>query len=61
MLIEIEKVKKGDFIRKPNTKKVYIAKGYDRMNKAYELQAFNDISNYAYIKKGKKVEIGFDF
>lgn len=57
----IEKVKKGDFFRPLKVKKVYIQKGYDRMNKKYEVQDFNDISNFKYLKKGTKVIIGFTF
>ena len=61
MIVEIEKVKKGDFVRMPSGKKVYIFKGYDRSLRKYELQDYWDISNFKYIKKGTKIEIGFDF
>ena len=61
MTTNIENLKKGDFFRRANGKKVYIYKGYDRTNKAYEAQAFDDISDFKYLKKGTKVNIGFDF
>lgn len=59
--IEIEKVTKGDFLRKVGKKRVFQAKGYCRFNKKYEAEANDDISYSAYFKKGTMVEIGFDF
>jgi hypothetical protein len=61
MIVEIEKLKKGDFFRRPSGKKVYIYNGYDRFNKKYEGGHWDDISGASYFKKGYKVEIGFDF
>lgn len=60
-LTTIEKVKKEDFLRLPGGKKVYINKGYCRINKKYEVQDFSDMSNWKYFKKGRQVEIDFEF
>lgn len=60
-LIEIENVPKGDYFRRKNGKKVFIYKGYCRLNKAYEGQEFDDTSTCKYFKKGTMVEIDFDF
>ena len=61
--IAIEKVKKGDFIKKsPTAKKVWQVSGYCRYNKAYEAMDCDDIlCNAAYFKKGRIVYNGFEY
>ena len=60
-VVPIENVKKGDFVRIKGTKRVYTKQAFDRYQKKYELHAENDISEYRYIKKGRLVEIDFDY
>lgn len=57
----IESLPNGEFVRKPKGKRVFIKKEYCRLNKAYELQAWDDISHYIYVKKGSLVEYDFEF
>lgn len=62
MLVQIEKLSKKDFLKiKDGSKKTYYLLGYCRTNKAYEIGNWDDISESRYIKKGKKVFIGFEF
>jgi hypothetical protein len=46
MITNIENLKKNDFFKTEKGAKVYIYKGYDRINKKYEGNAFNDISDF---------------
>lgn len=58
----VETLVKGCFVkRKEDAKKNYILLGWCKFNRAYVLQDFNDMNNYIYIKKGKKVFTGFVF
>ena len=61
-IIKIEKVKKGDYVRKKSgAKKTYIAGGYCRYNKRYELTDTEDMNRQIYLKKGKDVFVGFTY
>lgn len=62
--VTIETLKKGEFVRLNGTAKkvkTYITNGYCRLNKAYEITNFDDISDVKYLKKGRFVLINFDF
>lgn len=60
--ISIEKVKKGDFLRrKEGAKKTFVKGVYNRSCKAYECHNYEDINEYIYIKPGKIVNVNFDF
>ena len=59
---KINELKKNDFFkRKEDAKKVFILKCYCRINKAYECQNYNDISDFIYLKKGKEVFTNFNY
>ena len=59
---KIEDVKKEDFLRrKEGAKKTYIKGKYCRINKAWECQNYEDISDFIYIRKGTKVFTEFDY
>lgn len=60
-LVNIQDVKKGDFITKKSNNKVYIRGEYCRFNKAYECTDFDDINRQIYIKKNTLVKIDFTF
>lgn len=61
-MLKIELVKQGDFFKlKETAKKVWVRGAYCRINKAYECQNFDDISDFKYLKKGKEVFIDFEF
>lgn len=64
-LVEIKKVKKGDFLRREIKgqpgERVYIKGDYDRASKSYSCTAFDDINSEIFIKSNKKVFIGFTF
>lgn len=47
--------------RTQNAKRIYLITGYCKMNKAYECQAFDDISAVIYLKADKPVFIDFEF
>ncbi len=58
----IENLSIGDFFkRKEGAKKTYTRGSYNRAMKAYECQNWEDINDYVYIKKGKKVFTDFEF
>ena len=62
MTTTIDKLKKGDFFKVgASGSTVYQAKGYDRENKKYCGQAFNDHNKFIYKKKGNAVTVGFTF
>jgi hypothetical protein len=53
---KIQDIKKGDFFkRKKLAKKIYEKGSYCRTNKAYECTSVDDINDFLYIKKDKKV------
>ena len=58
----IEKVKKGDFIRrKSDAKTTYQYEGYCRYNRKYYATDCTDIGKQMYFKKGTIVFIDFEF
>ena len=60
--VEINKVKKGEFIKlSESAKEVWIANGYCRTNKRYEINSYSDISKFRYLSKGRLVVIDFEF
>lgn len=64
--VKIEKCKKNEFVtlkpdREPKQSLVYLHKGYNRFNKRYELQKFDNINHYVYKKRGTIVYINFTF
>ena len=62
--IKIEDVKKGDFfkrLRKGVSSKVFVKGGFDRFEKKYIGEDWDDISREIYLKKGTLVAVGFDF
>ncbi len=61
VLVPIEKVTKGDFVRLNGNKVTYVKRDYCKFNKAWELQAWEDANKFRYVKKGKLVQIGFDY
>jgi hypothetical protein len=62
MNVSIETLAKDEFFkRKETSKKVYLTKGYCRINKAYEAVNWDDISDSIYLKKGKQVFTNFEF
>jgi hypothetical protein len=61
-MYQIETLAKGVFVKlNEKSKTVYQVVGYERFNRAYELQNFDDINSQKYLKKGKKVFAGFIF
>ena len=53
---KIQDIKKGNFFkRKKTAKKIYEKGSYCRMNKAYECIAVDDINDFLYVKKNRKV------
>ena len=61
-MIEIENVKKGDFLkRKPDAKKTYPRGDYDRMHGRYRVNDWDDISRDMLLPKGTLVWVGFTF
>jgi hypothetical protein len=61
-MYQIETLTKGVFVKlSEKSKTVYQVVGYERFNRAYELQKFDDINSQKYLKKGKKVFAGFIF
>ena len=56
---KIETLKKGEYINKISKNgrgtRCFIVAGYCRYNKAYQIDACDDISVYFYLKKGTKV------
>ena len=59
-------IKVGTYVKKTNdAKKVWIAKGYCRINRAYQFDDANDISNCFYVKNksghGKILFVGFEY
>jgi hypothetical protein len=62
MHLPAKQIKKGDYIkRKETAHKVYQANGYCKLNRAYEFNDTNDISNAIYIKGDKPVFTGFTY
>ena len=61
-MIEIEKVKKGEFLkRKPNAKKTYVRGNYDFSYSRYRIDDCDDISRDMLLPKGTLVWVGFTF
>ena len=61
-MIEIEKVKKGEFLkRKPNAKKTYVRGNYDFSYSRYRIDDWDDISRDMLLPKGTLVWVGFTF
>lgn len=60
-LLPVEKIKNGEFVRRPGKKRVYIRQEYDRELKKYLLQAWDDINHWSYVKKGTMLETDFIF
>lgn len=59
---EISTIKKGEFLRKKEGAKKTFCKGdYCKINKAWECQNWDDISDCIYLKKGKLVFTDFEF
>ena len=60
--IEIEKVKKGEFLkRKPDAKKTYTRGDYARTHSRYRIDDWDDISRDMLLSKGTLVWVGFTF
>lgn len=58
----IESVKKGDFFkRKYNSNTVFVKQGYNRFDKKYSANKFDDISDFMHFKKGTLVYTNFEF
>tara|TARA_R110001632_G_scaffold229359_1_gene365397 strand:+ start:198 stop:467 length:270 start_codon:yes stop_codon:yes gene_type:complete len=64
-IVKIEEVKKGDFFKRLRkgepSSKVYAKGGFDRFEKKYIGEDWDDISREIYLKKGTLVAVGFDF
>ncbi len=59
---DVRNVPTGTYIkRKAEAKKVYIAAGYCRGNRAYEIVDADDINRSMFIKGGKPVFVGFTY
>jgi hypothetical protein len=64
---EASKIKCGEFVKKSSTaKKVWIARGYCRITRAYQFDDAEDISNCFYVankknKRAKALFIGFTY
>lgn len=62
MLVEINKLKKGDVFKlNENSKTIFVYDGYNRHIKKYEGYNFYDIGHFKEFKKGKKVFTNFEF
>lgn len=60
--ILLKDVKKGEFIkRKPDAKKVYTRGEYDRAEKRFTCDDWDDISRAVYLKGNTPVFVDFDF
>ena len=60
--IEIEKVKKGEFLkRKLDAKKIYTRGDYDRTHGRYRIDDWDAISRDMLLSKGTLVWVGFTF
>lgn len=64
--MKVRECRKNEFItlkpiEKPTENQVYIVCGYDRAQRKYELQKFNDINSYRYVKPDTEVYIDFEF
>ena len=62
----IKECKKGEYvtlkpIAEPKESQVYVILGYDRSEKAYELQKFSDINSFKYVKSNTVVYTDFTF
>lgn len=65
-IIPLNRCPEGEFVRLVSksgkiSKKVYIRDEYDRREKKYWLQDFNNISGGRYVKGDVKVFVGFEF
>jgi|TARA_R110000751_G_scaffold142963_1_gene246362 hypothetical protein len=62
-MIELRKVKKGDYVkRKVESKKVYIRGDYDKGTKSFSLSDTDDIwGREIFLKASTMVVIGFDY
>ena len=64
-IVKIEEVTKGDFFKRLRkgepSSKVYIKGGFDRFEKKYIGEDWDDISREIYLKKGSLVSVGFTF
>lgn len=55
-------IAKGEFVkRKADAKKVYILAGYDRSEKRWQLDDWDDCSRCIYVKSETPLFFGFDF
>ena len=64
--MKIYDLKKGDFftlrpIEEPKESQVWIRGEYDRSEKRYECQRFDDINTFCYLPGNKEVYTGFTF
>jgi hypothetical protein len=60
--ILLKDVKKGEFIkRKPDAKKVYTRGEYDRAEKRFTCDDWDDISRAVYLKGSTTVFVDFEF
>lgn len=58
---KVEDIKKGTLVKRtPTAKKLYIRGEYNKFDKKYELQSYDDISAYVNVKKGTKLFIDWD-
>lgn len=66
-IVKIEDVKQGELVRKTSLRgtvygtKVFIRGSYSRELKRYELQAYEDLGDFKYLKKGSLVLVDFEY
>ena len=64
-IVKIEEVTKGNFFKRLRkgepSSKVYVKGGFDRFEKKYIGEDWDDISREIYLKKGTLVAVGFEF
>lgn len=58
-LVAIQKIKKGDLLKIGNS--VYVACGYNRFAKRYQVSRWDDINSFRDLKKNHLVTTNFDF
>ena len=60
--IALKNTKPGELIRrKPDSKVTFVRGAYDRAEKKYELQDWDDFCRFVYLKGSTIVWIGFNF
>ena len=58
---KVEDIKKGTLVKRSATaKKLYIRGEYNKFDKKYELQNYDDISDFINVKKGTKLFTDWD-